>query len=76
MDFALSKLIIEIVCTPILTIAALLALKQIDLNKRIATKNAKREALKLSGEQCSHYLTQIIPLQDKLDKASKIFRKH
>lgn len=52
----------------VVALAALVALYQIVLTKRVSQVNAKRAAFALAAEQCRYYLTQVIPLLDALDK--------
>ena len=48
---------------------AIYALKQIALLKESISVQSKRDALKLTGEQCTNYMRHIIPLQDELNKS-------
>ena len=65
-------------CSPILVIIALLGLRQIKEARNQVEESKKtrkisnlRESYKLASEQCQHYLTNIIPLQNILNNAIK-----
>jgi len=55
----------------IIAIAAIIALKQIQILKQTLRVQSKRDALKLTSDQCSIYMSEIIPLQDIFHKAVK-----
>lgn len=48
----------------IVAVAAVIALKQIAIMKETASNQSKRDAIKISSEQCNNYLTNIIKLQN------------
>jgi hypothetical protein len=53
---------------PVLAFFAYKALDQIKTTKEIAKTNSKREAYKVTIDECRHYTNEIIPLVNKLDK--------
>lgn len=50
----------------VIAITALIALYQIKIAKNTLTVQSKRDALSLTANQCSHYASMIIELQNKL----------
>ncbi|VGO21648.1 hypothetical protein [Pontiella sulfatireligans] len=61
--------IIYFISAPIITIIAAIGLWQIKVSKDHTRISAKRDALSLAAQQCDHYLRNIIPLHNSLDKA-------
>ena len=55
----------------VVALAALVALYQLILTKRLNQLNAKRAACSLAIERCQFYLTQVIALLDALDNKLK-----
>ncbi|APD92954.1 hypothetical protein BM523_02440 [Alteromonas mediterranea] len=51
--------------------AAIYALKQIPLLKRTLRIQSKRDALKITSEQCDIYMSEIIPMQNVFHEAVK-----
>src|SRR5262245_36326643 len=45
----------------VIAVAAVLALEQIKLTKRIAKQNARRESVKLAAEQCRYFAERVMP---------------
>ncbi|ASW42848.1 hypothetical protein [Clostridium isatidis] len=62
---------IDFLITPLLFIVTIMGLKEITVAKEISEVNAKREAFKLSAEQCIYYFENIIPKLDDIDKCFK-----
>jgi len=54
---------------PVIALLAFKGLHQIIVSKEIAKTNAKRDAFKLTAEQCKYYGENIIPLVNELDKS-------
>lgn len=52
-----------------IAVFAYLGLQQIQILKATASTQAKRDALKLTSEQCSYYVDVVIPLQNGFYKA-------
>ena len=69
MDLATAKDILEIlyfISGPVVAVAALIGLRQLSIAKRTASASAKRDAFKLSSQQISFYLNEMIPRQNEL----------
>jgi hypothetical protein len=63
------EIVYFITAGPILLIIVSLGLWQLKIAKDNARMTAKRESYKLAADQCSYYMSQIIPLQNKLNEA-------
>ncbi len=59
---------------PIVAALTLMGLWQLKISKETAHMNAKRDSYRLAADQCSHYLTHIIPIINAFHVA--IERKH
>src|SRR3989339_202313 len=59
---------------PILALLAIWGLKQITITKNNAQMSAKREAFRLSAEQCSKFMETIIPKMNAYDEISKTIK--
>jgi hypothetical protein len=59
--------IISLLTAPIILYLAYRGLEQLKLTKRESKLNSKREAYKITAEQCKDYQTRIIPLQNILN---------
>jgi hypothetical protein len=55
----------------VVAIAAVFALKQISIMKKTLQVQSKRDALKITSEQCENYFSKIIELQDQFDRKVK-----
>ena len=55
----------------IVSITAILALKQIKIMKHTAEIQSKRDALTITSEQCVNYMTNIIKLQNEFNRSLK-----
>lgn len=55
----------------VIAVAAIYALKQIPLLKKTLRIQSKRDALKITSEQCNIYMSEIIPMQNIFLKAIK-----
>jgi len=55
----------------VIAIAAIIALKQIHILKQTLRIQSKRDALKLTSDQCSKYMSDIIPLQKYIPSGIK-----
>lgn len=63
------ELIYWVSAGPILTILVAIGLWQLKITKDTARMAAKRESFNLAANQCSHYLSHIIPQQNRLTRA-------
>lgn len=72
MSFESARAVLELVyfvSAPVLAVLAGVGLRQIKVARDTAKMHARREALSIAAQQCDHYLTDIIPLQNRLDDA-------
>lgn len=60
--------ILYFLTTPLLFIVATIGLKELSISKENAKLQAKREAYKISAEQCNYYFAHIIPEINALDE--------
>jgi hypothetical protein len=61
--------IIYFISTPVLLIVATIGLKQISVSKENSRINSLRDSYKLASQQCSYFLSTIIPLYNKVDNS-------
>jgi hypothetical protein len=54
---------------PALVVVAAIGLRQISVSREVARTSAKRDAYRLTAEQCKHYCESVIPLLNQLDVA-------
>lgn len=54
---------------PALVVVAAIGLRQISVSRDIAKTSAKRDAYRLTAEQCKYYSESVIPLLNQLDVA-------
>lgn len=66
-----AELIYYITGGPVLTITAIFGLRHIYLAKKSLQISSRRDAYRLSSRQIHYYLTEIIPILNKLDKKLK-----
>lgn len=62
---------IYFISAPLLLIVAVIGLKQLKIARDTIKISSRRDALKLATSECERYLSQIIPLHNKLNDAIK-----
>ena len=61
--------LVALLSSVIIAVVAIIGLKQIVILKKTLRVQSKRDALKLTSEQCAVYMAEIIPLQDEFQNA-------
>lgn len=57
----------------VIAVAAVIALRQLKLAKLSMNIQSKRDALKLTAQECANYYERIVPMQNDLDQAIEKF---
>lgn len=75
--FATARAILELLYFAsgiVIALAAIFALKQIQLTKRIAKTNARRESVRMAADLCKYFAEVVVPASGKVDTEYKTLK--